>query len=58
VAVNPDRELTRVAAERGWEVLAFGERLHPGPSRRLAPVAVAVPLAVGAAIWAARRRAA
>jgi HAD superfamily hydrolase (TIGR01490 family) len=59
VAVNPDRELLRVARERGWEVLGFDELLHPSRPRRLAPVAVAVPLAVGAAaIWAARRRAA
>ncbi|HSL66458.1 MAG TPA: HAD-IB family hydrolase [Gaiellaceae bacterium] len=58
VAVNPDRELARVAAERGWEVLAFNERLHPPPARRIGPVVVALPLAVGAAIWAARRRAA
>lgn len=26
VAVNPDRELRRVAAERGWPVLRFGQR--------------------------------
>lgn len=58
VAVNPDRELARVAAERGWEVLAFNERLHPPPARRIGPVVVALPLAVGAAIWATRRRAA
>jgi HAD superfamily hydrolase (TIGR01490 family) len=58
VAVNPDRGLARVAAERGWEVLAFSERLHPVPARRIGPAAVALPLAVGAAIWAARRRAA
>ena len=59
VAVNPDRELARIAAERGWEVLTFSERLHPAPPRKLGPVVVALPLAVGAAaIWAARRRAA
>ena len=58
VAVNPDRELARVAAERGWEVLTFSERLHPAATRRVSPVVVALPLAVGAAIWAVRRRAA
>jgi HAD superfamily hydrolase (TIGR01490 family) len=58
VAVNPDRELAQVAAERGWEVLTFSERLHPVAPRRLAPAVVALPLAVGAAIWAVRRRAA
>ena len=26
VVVNPDRELRRVAAERGWPVLRFGAR--------------------------------
>ncbi len=56
--MNPDRELARVAAERGWDVLTFSERLHPAASRRVSPVVVALPLAVGAAIWAVRRRAA
>ena len=58
VAVNPDGELARIAAERGWEVLTFTERLHPTAPRRVSPVVVALPLAVGAAIWAVRRRAA
>ena len=58
VAVNPDRELARIAAERGWEVLTFSDRLHPTAPRRVSPVVVALPLAVGAAIWAVRRRAA
>jgi HAD superfamily hydrolase (TIGR01490 family) len=29
VAVNPDRQLRRLAAERGWPVLRFGERAFP-----------------------------
>ena len=58
VAVNPDRELAQVAAERSWEVLTFSERLQPAAPRRVSPVVVALPLAVGAAIWAVRRRAA
>jgi HAD superfamily hydrolase (TIGR01490 family) len=29
VAVNPDRELRRVAVERGWPVLHFAERAFP-----------------------------
>ena len=58
VAVNPDRELAQVAAGRGWEVLTFSEPLHPAAARRVSPVVVALPLAVGAAIWAVRRRAA
>ena len=59
VAVNPDRELRRVAAERGWPVLEFTE-----PRSR--PAAPSVPrcwgsrssLGAGAAVWVARRRAA
>ena len=60
VAVNPDRELRRLAAERGWAVLEFSERLVPGGRRRLPAAAVGIPLALGAgaAIWAAKRRAA
>jgi HAD superfamily hydrolase (TIGR01490 family) len=52
-AVNPDRGLRRVAAERGWQVLEFR---HPVPlSRRLRarpalPVAAAIGLGVGVAI--------
>jgi len=55
VAVNPDRELRRVAASRGWRILEFSETLVPHPERR-APrlLLAALPLAVG--IWAARRR--
>jgi HAD superfamily hydrolase (TIGR01490 family) len=29
VAVNPDRELRRIAAERGWPVLEFSARAYP-----------------------------
>jgi HAD superfamily hydrolase (TIGR01490 family) len=58
VAVNPDRELAAAAAARGWETLSFNERLHPARGRRLGPAAVAVPLALWAAVRAARRRAA
>jgi HAD superfamily hydrolase (TIGR01490 family) len=60
VAVNPDRKLRRIAEERGWQVLEFSEPLHPQPGRRLAPLLLGVPfvLGAGAAVWAARRRAA
>ena len=59
VAVNPDRELRRIAAERRWPVLTFDERSFP-TARRLRLALVGVPLVVGtgAAVWAARRRAA
>jgi HAD superfamily hydrolase (TIGR01490 family) len=58
VAVNPDRDLRQVARERGWPILAFREPLYPAARRRLRPVLIGVPLALGAAYWAARRRAA
>ncbi|MGH2934011.1 MAG: HAD family hydrolase, partial [Gaiellaceae bacterium] len=29
VAVNPDRELRRIAADRGWPVLEFSDRAYP-----------------------------
>ena len=59
VAVNPDRELRRIAAERGWPVLAFSELAHPQVPR-LRPALLGLPfvLGAGAAVWAARRRAA
>ena len=31
VAVNPDRRLRGIAAERGWRVLRFGAKAFPGP---------------------------
>lgn len=60
VAVNPDRELRRIAAERGWPVLAFDELAYPPTARRLTPALLGMPflLGAGAAVWAARRRAA
>jgi HAD superfamily hydrolase (TIGR01490 family) len=52
VAVNPDKELARIAAEEGWEVMRF-ERL----GRRLKVVAAAVAAAaVGGAGGAIARR--
>jgi HAD superfamily hydrolase (TIGR01490 family) len=61
VAVNPDRALLRIARERGWEVMEFGELLHPRePRPGLRAVLLGLPLVLGAgaAAWAARRRAA
>jgi HAD superfamily hydrolase (TIGR01490 family) len=59
VVVNPDRELRRTAAERGWPVREFGELAYP-PGRRVSPALLGIPLVLGAgaAVWAARRRAA
>lgn len=60
VAVNPDRELRRVAEERGWPVLEFSELAYPGAARNLVPALYGIPLVLGAgaAVWASRRRAA
>lgn len=59
VAVNPDRGLRRVAHERGWPVLEFGELAFPA-GRSFSPTLLGIPLLVGAgaAVWAAMRRAA
>jgi HAD superfamily hydrolase (TIGR01490 family) len=56
VVVNPDGELRRIAAVRGWPVLEFSARAYPGARRRVAPVLLLLPLAVGIAIGAARKR--
>ena len=58
--MNPDRELRRIAEERGWDVVAFAELAYPPGARRLNPALVGIPLVLGAgaAMWAARRRAA
>ncbi len=59
VVVNPDRELRRLAEERDWPVLTFAGLAYP-PVRRLRPALLGIPLVLGAgaAVWAARRRAA
>jgi HAD superfamily hydrolase (TIGR01490 family) len=60
VAVNADRELARVATERGWERRAFTRPVRLRPRRpRLVPVAaagVAVAVAGGGAAWWWRAR--
>lgn len=50
VVVNPDRDLARVAAERGWEVRTFE---HPVPLRSRVPLPPLVPTAAGSAVLAA-----
>lgn len=57
VAVNPDRELRRIAVERGWPVLEFSELLVSSARRRVSAAAVGLPLVLGAAAWAAHARA-
>jgi phosphoserine phosphatase len=58
VAVNPDRVLRKIARERRWEVLEFSERAYSHARRRVSPAIVGVPLVLGAAAYACRRRAA
>ena len=62
-AVNPDRELRKVAAAKGWPVLVFNRpvelrsRLHlPPPRPTLAALAVGGVFAVGAAVWIGARK--
>jgi HAD superfamily hydrolase (TIGR01490 family) len=54
VAVNPDRELRRIAADRGWPVLQFGERAYPHARRRVPPAFVAAG-AAGLALLLAKK---
>jgi HAD superfamily hydrolase (TIGR01490 family) len=56
VAVNPDRELRRVARERGWPVLEFSGRAYPHARRRIPPVLVAAGVAGAVALLATRSR--
>jgi HAD superfamily hydrolase (TIGR01490 family) len=56
VAVNPDRELRRVAAERGWPVLEFSAAAYPHARRRGSPLVWAVGALLGLRIVALRRR--
>ncbi|WP_414690300.1 HAD family hydrolase [Nocardioides sp.] len=62
-AVNPDKELRRVAAAKGWPVLVFTKPVTlrsrvplPPAKPTLAALAVGGVLAVGGLMWNARRR--
>ena len=62
-AVNPDRELRKTAAERGWPVLVFTKpvalqsRVVLPPARQtLAALAVGGVVAVGGVLWANARK--
>lgn len=61
-AVNPDRELRRMAAARGWPVLVFDEpvalrsRIVPPARPTLAALAVGGVVAVGGYVWLSGRR--
>ena len=56
VVVNPDRELRRVAADRGWPVLEFSARAYPHARRRIPPAVVAAGIASLVLLLAARTR--
>jgi HAD superfamily hydrolase (TIGR01490 family) len=56
VVVNPDRELRRIAADRGWPVLEFSGRAYPHARRRVPPAMVAGGVASAAALLAGRLR--
>jgi HAD superfamily hydrolase (TIGR01490 family) len=56
VAVNPDRELRRIAADRGWPILEFSRRAYPHARRRIPPAFVAAATAGVAALFAAKMR--
>lgn len=56
VAVNPDRELRRAAADRGWPVLEFSKRAYPHARRRVPPALTAVGAVAAAGILALRFR--
>ncbi|MGZ4352935.1 MAG: HAD family hydrolase [Gaiellaceae bacterium] len=58
VVVNPDGELRRIAAARGWPVLEFSARAYPHFRRRVPPAVLLLllPLAVGVVVGATRRR--
>lgn len=56
VAVNPDRLLRRIAADRGWPVLEFSARAYPHARRRIPPAVIAAGAVGAAVILAARTR--
>ena len=56
VVVNPDRELRRVAADRGWPILEFGAQAYPHARRRVPPVVWASVALFAAGFAASRRR--
>jgi HAD superfamily hydrolase (TIGR01490 family) len=56
VVVNPDRELRRVARDRGWETLEFSERAYPHARRRVHPALYGLPFLLGA-LYAVKKHA-
>jgi HAD superfamily hydrolase (TIGR01490 family) len=56
VAVNPDRELRREAAERGWPVLEFSSSAYPHARRHVPHVVLGVGALLGLGVLAGSRR--
>lgn len=56
VAVNPDRQLRRIAKERGWPVLEFSSAAYPNGRRRLPRVVLGVGALLGLGVLAGSRR--
>jgi HAD superfamily hydrolase (TIGR01490 family) len=56
VAVNPDRELRRVAVERGWPILEFSAAAYPHARRRVPSAVWGVGALFGLGLLAGSRR--
>jgi HAD superfamily hydrolase (TIGR01490 family) len=56
VAANPDRELRRVATERGWPVLEFNAAAYPHARRRVPPLVWGASGLFGLGLLAGSRR--
>ena len=56
VVVNPDRELRRIAGERGWPILEFGAQAYPHARRRVPPLLWGAAALFGAGFVASRRQ--
>jgi len=56
VVVNPDRELRRIAVERGWPVIEFSGQAYPHARRRVPPLVWGASALFGAGVLAGSRR--
>lgn len=56
VVVNPDRELRRIAGERGWPILEFDAQAYPHARRRVSPLLWGAAALFGAGFVASRRQ--
>jgi HAD superfamily hydrolase (TIGR01490 family) len=56
VVVNPDRELRRIAGDRGWPILEFDAQAYPHARRRVPPLLWGAAALLGAGFVASRRQ--